>query len=83
MRATRQAQHHRQFTQQLDTRFAARYRGWMDLHAINQGAGRLQRLSAAISQKGLPQARHLGTVDLSEVAVKPRQLWASLSSRDF
>jgi hypothetical protein len=64
MRATRQAQHHRQFTQQLDTRFAARYRGWIDLHAINQRAGSLQRLSAAIGQKGFPKARDLGAIDL-------------------
>lgn len=51
MRNTCQPQHHRQLTKQLDTRFAARDRGWMDLHAINQRAGSLQRLSYNIKQK--------------------------------
>ena len=64
LRTTRQAQHHRQLTKQLDTRFAARCRGWMDLHAINQRPRCLQGFSAAIGQKGFPKARDLGAIDL-------------------
>jgi len=51
MRNTHQAQHHRQFNKQLNTRLVACHRGWMDLDAINKGAGRLQRLSYNIKQK--------------------------------
>jgi len=82
-RTTRQPQHHRQLTKQLKPRFSARLGRRVHLHAINQRAGSLQRLSAAISQKRLPQARHLGTVDLSEVAVQSRKLRSSLRRRNL
>ncbi|MCA3160489.1 MAG: hypothetical protein ING31_13060 [Burkholderiales bacterium] len=83
LRTTRQPQHHRQLTEQLKPRFYARLGRRVHLHAINQRPRCLQGFSAAIGQKGLPQARHLGAIDLSEIAVQSGKLRASLCRRNL
>ncbi len=55
----------------------------MDFDAIDQRPRRLQGLRAAIGQERLPQARDLGAIDLSEIAVQSGKLRSSLRRRNL